>query len=127
MASYGFARTRIYKWLPKVKGRGNGLKRLKSTKGTGRPRTLTPAQERQVFWWINGRDPGQHGFDFGLWTRQIVRELLGREFGVALGLTGAGRLVAKPGVTPQKALHRAHQRDPEANEQWEHEENPGLS
>ena len=73
MASYGFSRTTIYKWLPKVKGRGNGLKKLKSTKGTGRPRSLTPTQERQVFRWVNGKDPRQYGFDFGLWTRQIVR------------------------------------------------------
>src|SRR5258706_14839475 len=101
MASYGFARTRIYKWLPKVKGRGNGLKRLKSTKGTGRPRTLTPAQERQVFWWINGRDPRQHGVDFGLWRRQIVRELLARELAVALGLTAGGMLLSNLRLPPE--------------------------
>ena len=35
MASYGFARTSIYKWLPKVKGRGNGLKNSKAPKGRG--------------------------------------------------------------------------------------------
>jgi transposase len=127
MASYGFARTSIYKWLPKVKGRGNGLKRLKSTKGTGRPRTLTPAQERQVFWWINGRDPRQHGFDFGLWTRQIVRELLEREFGVALGLSAVGMLLAKLGLTPQKPLQRAYQRDPEAIAQWQSEVYPAIA
>ncbi|OLG53220.1 DNA-binding protein, partial [Xanthomonas oryzae pv. oryzae] len=45
-------------------------------KGSGRPRTLTPAQERQVLGWVNGKNPGQHGFAFGLWTRQVVRELV---------------------------------------------------
>lgn len=37
-------------------------------------------QERQVFGWINGNNPMQYGLDFGLWTRQIVRELVQREF-----------------------------------------------
>jgi transposase len=127
MASYGFARTSIYKWLPKVKGRGNGLKKLKSTKGTGRPRTLTATQERQVFRWVNGRDPRQHGFDFGLWTRKIVQELIEREFGVRLGLTAVGMLLAKLGLTPQKPLQRAYQRDPEAIAKWQSEVYPGIA
>ena len=127
MASYGFARTSIYKWLPKVKGRGNGLRKLKSTKGTGRPRTLTPEQERQVFRWVNGKDPRQHGFDFGLWTRQIVRELIEREFGVQLGITAVGMLLAKLGLTAQKPLQRAYQRDPEAIAKWQSEVYPGIA
>ena len=127
MASYGFRRTSIYKWLPKIKGRGNGLRKLKSTKGTGRPRTLTAAQERQVFRWVNGKDPRQHGFDFGLWTRQIVKELIEREFGVQLGLTAIGMLLAKLGLTPQKPLKRAYQRDPEAIAKWKSEIYPGIA
>jgi len=27
-----------------------------------------------VLRWINGRNPMQYGFDFGLWTRNLVRE-----------------------------------------------------
>ena len=54
IASYGFCRTTIYKWLNTAKGRGRGLAALRSRKGTGRPRKLIAAQERQVFRWING-------------------------------------------------------------------------
>lgn len=127
MASYGFARTSAYKWLPKLKGRGNGLRKLKSTKGTGRPRTLSPAQERRVFRWVNGKDPRQYGFDFGLWTRQIVVELIKREFGVSLGVTAVGMLLAKLGLTPQKPLQRAYQRDPQAIAKWQEEVYPQLA
>ena len=127
MASYGFARTSIYKWLPKVKGRGNGLRKLKSTKGSGRPRTLSAGQERQVFRWIKGKDPRQHGFDFALWTRQVVGALIEREFGVALGLTAVGMLLAKLGLTPQKPLKRAYQRDPQAIAKWQSEVYPGIA
>ena len=64
MASYGLCRTTIYKWQRKVR-KGKGLKALLSRKASGRPRTLTAAQEKRVFGWINGKDPRQYGFDFG--------------------------------------------------------------
>src|SRR4249920_831656 len=118
IASYGFCRTTIYKWLNMAKGRGRGLAALRSHKGTGRPRKLTAAQERQVFRWINGKDPRQYGFDFGLWTRQIVGALIAQKFGVRLGVTAVGRLLAELDITPQKPLRRAYERDPAAIKRW---------
>jgi len=76
--------------------------------------------------WISGRDPRQYGFDFGLWTRQIVGELIGQKFGVRLGVTAVGRLLAEVDVTPQKPLRRAYQRDPVAIEQWRQQVFPRL-
>src|SRR3954469_6328714 len=68
-ASYGFCRTSIYRWLRAAKRPGVGVKALRSTRGSGRPRTLTSRQEQQVYRWINGKDPRQYGLDFGLWSR----------------------------------------------------------
>ena len=65
VASFGFHRTTIYKWLSAAATPGVGLKALRSKPATGRPRSLTPRQEQQVFRWINGRDPRQYGLDFG--------------------------------------------------------------
>lgn len=114
IASYGFRRCTIYSWLKAARGRGQGLKPLAARPATGRPRTLTAAQERQVFRWINGKNSMQCGFDFGLWTRQIVRELIARRFGVRLSLASIGTVLARQGLTPQKPLQRAYQRDPAA-------------
>jgi transposase len=44
----------------------------------------------------------------------VVAELIDQKFGVHLGLTAVGKLLAKLGLTPQKPLQRACQRDPEA-------------
>ena len=55
IASYGFSRPVIYKWLRQATGKGHGLRRLRSRKGTGRPPKLTTAQGQQVFRWINGK------------------------------------------------------------------------
>lgn len=127
IASIGFNRTTIYKWIKVALTPGVGMRALRSTPATGRPRTLSPAQERQVFRWINGRDPRQYGLDFGLWTRSIVADLIDKKFGIRLGVTSIGTLLAKLGFTPQKPLQRAYQRDPEAIERWQREIYPAIA
>jgi transposase len=126
MASFGFCRTTIYKWRRKVRA-GKGMQALLSRKASGRPRTLTAAQEKKVLVWINGKDPRQHGFDFGLWTRRIVAQLIEDKFGVRLSLASVGALLARLGLTPQKPLQRAYERDPEAIEAWKAEVYPKLA
>jgi transposase len=127
IASYGFCRTTIYKWLRAAKGRGRGLAALRSRKGTGRPRKLSKAQERQVFRWINGKDPRQCGFDFGLWTRLSVAELISDKFDIKLSLASVGKLLAELGLMPQKPLMRAYERDPEAIEAWQRDTYPSIA
>ncbi|OYV67515.1 MAG: IS630 family transposase, partial [Acidiphilium sp. 21-66-27] len=51
IASYGFSRTTIYKWLSAASKPGVGVKALRSRPATGRPRRLTPRQEQQVLRW----------------------------------------------------------------------------
>ena len=127
VASFGFSRTTIYKWLKMASTAGVGVEALRSTPATGRPRSLTPQQEDQVFHWINGRDPRQYEMDFGLWTRSIVASLLEQKFGIRLGVTAVGALLAKLGLTPQKPLQRAYQRDPEAIEKWQRNTFPAIA
>jgi transposase len=127
IASFGFNRTTIYRWLDAASKPGAGLSALRSRPATGRPRRLTPRQEQQVFRWVNGRDPRQYGLDFGLWTRRLVAALIERKFGIRLGVTAVGELLAKLGLTPQKPLQRAYQRDPEAIEKWQREQFPAIA
>lgn len=127
IASYGFHRCTIYRWLTAARGRGHGLHALAARPATGRPRTLTARQERQVFRWINGKNPRQYGFEFGVWTRQIVRDLLAQRFGVRLSLASIGAVLARQGLTPQKPLQRAYQRDPDAIARWQRETYPTIA
>jgi transposase len=127
ITSYGFNRTTIYKWLNAVAKPGLGKRALTARLAPGRPRSLTPRQERQVFRWINGNDPRQYGLDFGLWTRAVVADLIEQKFDVRLGLTAVGELLAKLNLTPQKPLQRAYQRDPAAIERWQRETYPAIA
>ena len=65
--------------------------------------------------------------DFGLWTRSVVASLIEEKFKVQLGLTAVGELLARLGLTPQKPLQRAYQRDPEAIEKWQRETFPAIA
>lgn len=69
----------------------------------------------------------QYGFDFGLWTRQIVRDLIVQRFGVYLSLASIGAILARLGLTPQKPLLRAYQRDPDAIARWQRETYPAIA
>jgi transposase len=99
---------------------------LRAREHPGPQGKLTPAQKLKVRHWINGKDPRQYGFDFGLWTRQIVAALIAQRFEVKLGVTAVGRLLAELDITPQKPLRRAYERDPKAIARWKTLEFPKL-
>jgi transposase len=104
--------------------RSRGVARKASQRTTAE---LDATSGAQVFHWVNGKDPRQYGLDFGVWTRRVVADLIDRKFGVRLGLTAVGELLAKLGLTPQKPLQRAYQRDPEAIERWRRETFPSIA
>ena len=65
-----------------------------------------------------GKYSRQYGFDFGLWTRQIVETLSEKKFGIRFCLNSVGRLLYSLNITPQKPLRRAYERDPQVIERW---------
>jgi transposase len=124
MHSLGLCRTTVYRWLRAHQRSGEAGLRMR--KAAGPARKLSEKQRQQVRRWIVGKDPRQYGFDFGLWTRQIVAELIEEKFGITLGLTAVGRLLASLEITPQKPLRRAYERDPKAVTEWMEREYPAL-
>jgi transposase len=122
--SIGIYRTSIYKWLRVEKKLG--LEGLKSTTACGPMPKLTPAQKNRVRRWIVGKDPRQYGFDFGLWTRSIVAQMIQDKFGVALTLPSIGHLLTSLDITPQKPLRRAYERDEEEIAHWKETRYPAL-
>jgi transposase len=118
--SYGMSDRAIYPWIRKAKK--EGLNSLGSLPKGGSGKTLTEEQEREVARWVISGDPRQYGFDFGLWTRQIVGDLIKSRLGIELSVNSVGRLLHRQGITPRKPLRRAYERDEAAVKQWiEHE------
>lgn len=124
MDSMGLCRTTIYPWLRKFEE--EGWEALAEKIAAGPEPKLSEKQRHQVKRWVVGKDPRQYGFEFGLWTRQIVAELIAKRMSVTLCLTAVGKLLAQLDITPQKPLRRASERDPAAVQAWVGEVYPGL-
>lgn len=120
----GMSKTAVYNWMAAY--RRGGLEALKARPVPGAKPKLTADQQRTLFRLVAGKDPRQLEFDFALWTRQRVRELIRREFGVKMHVTAVGRLLRRLGLTPQRPLWRAWQQNPELVEHWKREEYPAI-
>ena len=123
-AALGLHRKTVYGWLAKY--REGGKDALRAQPVPGRPPKLSGPQLSRLYTFIVGQDPRQMQFEFALWTREMVRELIRREFGVALSVVSVGRLLRKLGMSLQRPLHRAYQQNPEAVERWKNEEYPAI-
>jgi transposase len=107
-------------------GRDCGKDALCARPVPGRPPKLGGPQLARLYALIAGQDPRQLQFEFALWTREMIREVIRREFRVALSVVSVGRLLRKLGLSPQRPLHRAYQQDPEAVQRWKKEAYPAI-
>jgi transposase len=122
--AFGCGRSTVYGWLAAYDA--GGLDALTVRKAPGAAPKLTKDQMRQLRQWITGRDPRQLEFDYALWTREIIRELIERKFGVSYTLQGLGKLLSRLGLSPQRPLVRAYEQDPERVRRWKEEEYPAI-
>jgi transposase len=123
--TFGVSRTSIDRWLTIVE-LGN-ITSLKS-KPRGRPKgtRLAPYEAATTVRLITDRCPDQLKLPFALWTREAVQQLLAERFGLDVSVWTVGRYLAKWGLTPQKPLRRAYERDPVAVQRWLDEEYPAI-
>jgi len=123
-AALGLHRKTVYGWLAKY--REGGKDALTARPVPGRPPKMAGPQLSRLYSLIVGRDPRQMQFEFALWTREMVREVIRREFAVRLSVVSVGRLLRKLGLSPQRPLHRAYQQNPEAVDRWKRQEYPAI-
>ena len=124
VSTLGFSRSCIYDWLAKY--REGGLEALEPKAIPGRPRKLSGPQLQWLSRTLIEKNPLQLRFEFALWTRAMIREVISEQFGVRLSEVSVGRLLRKLGFSPQKPLYRAYQQNPEAVQRWLQDEYPAI-
>ncbi len=116
----------VSKWM--ALDRAGGLRALKPKRrgrraGEGRLNRTQSARIRQL---IIDSLPDQLKLPFYLWTRAAVLTLIDREYGVTLSLTTVGRYLSGWGMSPQKPVRRAYERNDAAIARWLRTEYPAI-
>ncbi len=119
----GFCRQIVYKWLRRA--RDAGLRALRRRPAPGARPRLTPPQIRQLKRDVQ-RPATEFGFVSDLWTVPRLRTLLRHQFQVTLSRSGLWEFLRREGLTPQRPLKRALERDEAAIRQWVRREYPRI-
>lgn len=117
----------VNQWI--ARDRAGGLKALKA-KRRGRPiggGRLSVKQAARLRTLVIGRMPEQLKLPFYLWTRAAVAELIVREYGIRVSLTSVGRYLKAWGMSPQKPMKRAYERNDAAVTRWLNQEYPAIA
>lgn len=122
---FGVGRTSIYYWLEAHRKGGYAV--LKAHKrGPKRQSRLAGHQAATIVRLISDRCPDQLKLPFALWTRDAVRELIKKRFGISVSVWTVGRYLKRWGFTPQKPLRRAYEQNPEAVRLWLEKDYPAI-
>jgi transposase len=118
------SRAAVFNWLAMY--RSGGWHALEARKRGGRPRKLDGRQMAWVYRTIAGKSPLQMRFTFALWTLDMIRIVIRRQFGIQLSRSSVGRLMDQLGLSAQRPLWRAYQQNPNAVAKWLKEEYPRI-
>jgi transposase len=112
----GLSRPTIYNWL--ASHREGGLQALKAKPIPGRPSRLTGPMMKWIYDTIVQKNPLQFRFEFALWTREIIREVIHRKYKLRLGLSSVSRLLKQLGLSCQRPLFKAWQQNDQQVQNW---------
>lgn len=106
----------VSKWVRAYRAEGDSA--LASSKAKGPDSKLTDVQVRRLRRIIIGKNPRQLNFGVNLWTVPVIADAIEKLFGIRLHDTTVWRMLHRIGLTPQKPVRRAFQRDQAEIVEW---------
>lgn len=125
--TFGVSVRAVNKW--RALDKAGGLRALKPKRRGRRPGEgrLTPKQAAQIRQRIIDRMPDQLKLGFYLWTRAAVALLIHQQYGVEVSLTTVGRYLKAWGMSVQKPVRRAYERNDAAIARWLRQAYPTIA
>ena len=126
--SFGVSRWSIVQWTKAVRQGGfAALAAKRRGRRAGEAGKLDAKQSARIRGLVIGRMPDQLKLPFYLWTRAAVRELIKREYNVRLSLTAVGGYLKRWGLSAQRPVKRAYERNDERIAEWLAEVYPQIA
>jgi len=113
----------VSQWI--TRGKDNGPAALSARVASGKRAGLSDEQCQQLVALLE-QGATAHGFHGDVWTRDRLRQMIGKHFAISYGVRHCGRIFKRIGWTRQKPTVRATQRNEEAIETWKRERWPAL-
>lgn len=119
----GVSEGAVSQWMKRV--HEGGIEGLKKRTPPGAPPRLSEEQRARLPELL-ARGAPAYGFRGEVWTCERVAEVIREELGVSYHPAHVSRLVRELGLSLQKPMRRANQRDEEAIKHWKQERWPSL-
>lgn len=107
--------------------RAGGNRNIKSKKrGVQGGKKVNGKQADELRRLIKNKLPDQLKLPFGLWTRDAVKLLMRKRYGIVLSRTQVGRYLKSWGYTPQRPIGKAFEQKPAKVKEWLEKEYPKI-
>ena len=104
----------------------DAIKPKKRGRRIGDKRTLSVEQEQEIIAMLVDRDPAQLKLKGCMWTRDSVKELIKRKYGITMPNRTVGEYLRRWGFTVQRPAKREANQKAEQVEAWLNEEYPAI-
>jgi len=126
--TFGVSRWSVVQWTKLHRSNGaQALAPKRRGRRAGEAGKLSIKQAQRIRALVVGKMPEQLKLPFYLWTRAAVQLLIKREYGVRLSLTAVGGYLKRWGLTIQRPVKRAYERNEEAIARWLAEVYPPIA
>jgi transposase len=125
---FGVADRSIRRWVAQMRVQGTkSITPKRRGRASGTAGKLSTRQCERIRKLVVGKMPDQLKLPFYLWTRQAVGELVRREYGVKLSPSSIGNYLKRWGLTPQRPVRQAYERDDARIADWLHTRYPEIA
>ena len=125
---FGVSRWSVVQWVNAQRSLGaQALLAKPRGRRVGEAGKLTVAQAKRIRALVVGKMPEQLKLPFYLWTRAAVQRLIEREYRVRLSLSTVGGYLRRWGLSAQRPIKRAYERNEAVIAQWLAEVYPQIA
>jgi len=126
--TFGASLRAVSKWMRLHREGGRqGLALKRRGRRVGEGRRLNARQSSRIHKLVIDRLPDQLKLPFYLWTREAVVALIRREYGIEVSPVTIGRYLKAWGMSPQRPVARAYERNDAAIERWLKHDYPAIA